>query len=282
MAEGDAPSLDSVQEVRLLALLQDLVKQRGRPKTAEVLGVNYKTLVGIIESGRLTRRVEASLEKLLLARDVAELQEDREVMVALARRVAALEDRDRGLDDRVREAVERAWERRSRRPAGGPDSGAGPERNSRRPAYPRLHPTVMTLEREDGEEDVYGGTATELVVQWRQARSEFLAATGWLGRDEAEETMRSLEVRLIGEHGMTLPPALETWDDSTRRSELWQRERALRRLNRERWRRRLWIFLTLRPGLCKLLYAFRRACVWVGKAIPGGATKSSCRRVKPR
>ena len=56
LTEGDAPSFDSVQDVRLLVLLQDLVMQRGRTPAADVLGVNYKT-VGIIESGRLTRRV---------------------------------------------------------------------------------------------------------------------------------------------------------------------------------------------------------------------------------
>ena len=102
---GDAPSLDSVQDVRLLALLLDLVKQRGRTQAADVLGVNYKTVVGIIESGRLTRRVAQALERLLLARDVAGLLEDREVMKSLAQRLAALEERDRGLDDRVQEAV---------------------------------------------------------------------------------------------------------------------------------------------------------------------------------
>ena len=301
LTDGDAPSLDSVQDVRLLALLQDLVKQRGRKETADVLGVNYKTVVGIIESGRLTRRVAQALERLLLARDVAGLLEEREVMKSLAQRLAALEERDRGLDDRVQEAVGREWGRRTGGSAGLSGDGdgqltgeqqqgrrpAGNARRSSRLAYPRrLHPTVVTLEPEAGEEDVYGKTAAELVVQWRQARSEFLSASGRLERAVAEERMRGLEVRLIGEHEMTLPPALETWDASTRRSELWVRERALRRVRRERVRaqclRWLWTLLTpgLRPG--KRLHRFRRARVLVAKAIPRRGSKSSCRRRRPR
>ena len=300
LTEGDAPSLDSVQGVRLLALLQDLVRERGRTQAADDLGVNYKTVVGIIESGRLTRRVAQALERMLLAQNVESLLEDREVMKSLAQRVSALEERDGHLDDRLREAVEREWQRRSDGPAGAFDPGeaqlTGEKQQARGPAgepgmslrlpYPRLlHPTVVSLEAEAGEEELYGVAATELVVRWRQARWEFLAASGRLERAVAEERMRGLEVRLIGEHGMTLPPAVETWDSPTRRSELWVRERALRRVRWERvraqWRRRLGKLLTLgwKPG--KPLRRLRRARASVKKVIRGRRPKSSCRRRKP-
>ena len=40
------PAWHSVQEVRLLALLGNLVKQRARTETAEDPGVNYENLAG--------------------------------------------------------------------------------------------------------------------------------------------------------------------------------------------------------------------------------------------
>ena len=55
---GDrTPSLESLHELRLTALLRDMVKKKGRMEAAELLGVNYKTLVAAIRSGKLTRRV---------------------------------------------------------------------------------------------------------------------------------------------------------------------------------------------------------------------------------
>ena len=48
-----APSLESVHEVKLEALLHDLLRKEGRLQAARTLGVNYKTVALSIDSGRL-------------------------------------------------------------------------------------------------------------------------------------------------------------------------------------------------------------------------------------
>ena len=79
----------------------------------------------------------------------------------------------------------------------------------------------MTLKPEAGEELVYGG-ATPLIVEWRQARATFLSKR----RSRVERTrgrfrMCELELVLIGDHELTLPPGTYPWDESSRRDELY-------------------------------------------------------------
>ena len=100
----------------------------------------------------------------------------------------------------------------------------------------------MTLEPEPGEEQVYGD-ATTVIVEWRRVRAEFTEAGGRLGRAVAEERMRELEIAMIEEHGLTLPPAAYPWDGFDRRSELWSRRQALERVRVERARAQLWRWL---------------------------------------
>ena len=68
----------------------------------------------------------------------------------------------------------------------------------------------------------------------------------WL-RDE--ERLRALEIALIGEHELALPPERYRWDGFTRRAQLHWRERTLQRVRGERrraqWRRWLRRLLTL-------------------------------------
>ena len=61
------PSLESVQEVRLLALLHDLVRQEGRTGAAGALGVHRKTVAAAVNTGRLSRRMQDALGMHLLA-----------------------------------------------------------------------------------------------------------------------------------------------------------------------------------------------------------------------
>ena len=56
-SDGDAPGRENVHELRLVALLLDLVERHGRADTAEILGVSYDTVARAAASGRLTGRV---------------------------------------------------------------------------------------------------------------------------------------------------------------------------------------------------------------------------------
>ena len=49
-----APSLESVHEVKLEALLHELLRKEGRLRAARTLGVNYKTIARSIDAGRLS------------------------------------------------------------------------------------------------------------------------------------------------------------------------------------------------------------------------------------
>lgn len=114
----------------------------------------------------------------------------------------------------------------------------------RRVTKPRRdHPELVTLTREAGEELVYGD-ATPLILEWRAARRAFLGAGGSrVERADGWVRMCELELVLVGEHGLTLPPDTYPWDAFRREKELWRRRRSLQGARRERRRALLWRFL---------------------------------------
>ena len=59
-------SLDGLREMRLKALLMDMIGAADGKKAAQALGVSYRTVSRAIESGRLTERMRAALERHLL------------------------------------------------------------------------------------------------------------------------------------------------------------------------------------------------------------------------
>ena len=86
---------------------------------------------------------------------------------------------------------------------------------------PLGHPEVVTLKPVQDEEFDYG-EAMPLVAEWRQAFAASLSrsegrverARGWVRKCE-------LELLLIGDHELTLPPSTYPWDESRRRDELY-------------------------------------------------------------
>ena len=67
----------------------------------------------------------------------------------------------------------------------------------------------MTPEAEPDEDLVYGD-ATPVIVEWRRVRAEFFKTlkTGTtLDRTVVHEPMLEMEITLVGEHELTLPPA---------------------------------------------------------------------------
>ena len=264
-------SLESLRDLRLRALLRDLVSDEGRVGAAELLGVSYRTLVRAVESDELSGRMSDALERHLLLGGGSAAARQRERVEALEQRMEALERKGQGGLDEVRGAVEagfkalreeqahavRGLERRlakleSRRgDAGAAEEASAVERPAVRAAFRREYPDLVTLEPEPGEEDVYGD-ATPLIAEWRKVRDKFTAAKGRrLARAMAEERMRELELEMIGERRLTLPPSTWPWDESRRRDEVWLRERALDRVRVERARAqvRQWLRRVLTLGL---------------------------------
>ena len=258
-------SLDSLRHMRLLALLRDMIEAEGKVQTAAALGVNYRTLVRHEETGRLTDRMADALERHLLlgAGSAAAQQQDR--VDALVERVSALERELRGGLEAVvgevksfREEHARSMrhvERRLVRLEAGrhgsvtpSPTGAETEPTKRRYVRPGTYPQLVTPEAEPDEDLVYGD-ATPVIVEWRRVRAEFLKTRATLDRTEVQERM--LELAIVGEHELTLPPASFPWDEFDRRDKVWERTQDLKRVRAERNRAllRRWLRRVLTFGL---------------------------------
>ncbi len=233
-------------ELRLMSLLQDLVKEKGRRGAARALGVDHRTVAASIEGDRLSRRVRGALEFALLTGADPETAKHRERIEALEKRMASLEaavkaghaELRRALEDGIaglREdyaqairliekrlaALESVQEARGRSEA----TSNVPKRPPVKPAW-RQYSELVTLEPEPGEEQIYGA-ALPLIVEWRHVRSGFLAGGGAMQKAQAEARLRELEIALIDEYGMTLPPATHPWDQIQKRDELQRRVKAM-------------------------------------------------------
>ncbi len=251
----ESRSLESLRHLRLMALLRDMIDDKGKVKTAEALGVNYRTLVRAEESERLTARMSSELERHLLLGGGSAAAQQRESIKTLEERVAGLEEELESVLEELRSVIdggiqtlreERAkglvqLERRIAKVEGGPDGSerAGEEKPSEKTTW-RPYRDVVTLEPEPGEEKVYGD-ATPLIAEWRRVRAEFLGAVDKLSRVLAKERMLELEIELIGERELTLPPRTYPWDGSDRRDEVWRRTQTLERVRVRRARGELWM-----------------------------------------
>ena len=72
------------------------------------------------------------------------------------------------------------------------------------------------------EEEFDYAEAAPLVVEWRQARAAFLSkGARRVERARGGVRMCELELVIIGDHELTLPPSTYPWDESRRRDELY-------------------------------------------------------------
>ena len=264
-------------EQALLANLRDLIDEAGHGGAARQLGVDRKTLWRVLDQGRLTPLVTEALERRganpeaarrrsrldALERRTEMLDKDVE---GLDEAVEALHDEFRTLADLQAEAL-RAWERRlsalESRQAGGtapapeppgagrddgvpsalhglpqPVTGREPVARPRRP-----YPEVVTLQAEEGEELVYG-EAAPVIVEWRRQRIAHLDQ-GASGVEQARAWVRmcELELVLVGEYELTLPPDTYPWDTFRLKRERDRCERSLRDARWELARAHCWRFL---------------------------------------
>ena len=217
-------SLDSLRHMRLMALLRDMIEAEGKVQTAAALGVNYRTLVRHEETGRLTDRMADALEREL-----------RGGLEAVVGEVKAFREKHARSMRHVERRLVRLEAGRSESETPSP-TGAETEPTKRRYVRPRTYPQLVTPEAEPDEDLVYGD-ATPVIVEWREVRAEFLKTlkTGTtLDRTEVQEPMLELELVIVGEHGLTLPPASFPWDEFDRRDKVWELTQDLKRVRAER------------------------------------------------
>ena len=274
-------SIEDLHHLRLMALLDDLVRDKGPRRAAAELDVDHRTLAASLETGRLSRRMRMALNQALLAGAGSPAKEQRQRNNELAGRLERVERRVDELGQEMNDglgAVQgevrdlrnehaqalrrveqrlsdvegvRAGERTGQGTAGSGNAGGSGDRARLRREYPDL----ATLEPAGDDEQVFGA-AWPLIQEWRQLRNTHPNRGKGLECLRDEERLMSVELALLEEHGLTLPPARfplrgfdrsgqvnwrrKALDDARRvrrkRELLW---RALRRLTPAGWRGRL-------------------------------------------
>ena len=86
---------------------------------------------------------------------------------------------------------------------------------------------VVALWRPDLTRRHSYGAAAPLVAEWRRLYGGGVDEGDRVERAMAEERMRGLEIELIEDHGLTLPPAPYPWTEGERRSEVRSRRMTL-------------------------------------------------------
>ena len=101
---SDGRDLERRRRLRLNGFLRELVREEGRVEAAELLGVNYRTLVRAEESGKITGRMSDALERLLGSGDGPEAERLLERVDGLEE---GLEQLKAGMDELATEFTER-------------------------------------------------------------------------------------------------------------------------------------------------------------------------------
>ena len=255
----DSKDIENMHHMRLMTLLQELVRDKGFKGAARVLEVDQRTVAECARTGQLSRRVRQALERALQEGVGSAAARQRERNDRLEKRVEALE---KGRDEMAKGYDELGKELRRRMAAvegrvealksseaqgtGAGHAGAGPSRSEsgapdagrKPPSKPRVrreYPDLVTLEPAEDDEEVFGA-AWALIVEWRglkDAHPNEGQSLDWLAE---EERLRVVELALLEDHGMTLPPEkrpLRGFDRdgqvNWRRTALFDTRRAIRK-----------------------------------------------------
>ena len=124
-------AIEDLEQLQLMALLRELVRDKGIMKTTEMLGIDYKTVTGSLKAGRLSRKtrwalgralqygvgsaageqcersdkLEARLDKM--ERQVKELKKDLRGVLTLKARLDKVQGQHRQLRDEARSGLKR-------------------------------------------------------------------------------------------------------------------------------------------------------------------------------
>ncbi len=276
MEKGD--SMEEMSDQRLIALLRELVKQRGVRGAATTLKIDPRTVAASMEGGSLSWRVREAMERGLRS-EVGTGASQREGNDSQEQRIEHVERRMEALEKEARSAQEadtaEAWTEVDRRLDGfaqalremngrltrleqakekEPEDVEPRAVDSRREARRVYHSSyfgfgVISKEPHPGEELSYG-PGMPLVEEWRRLNKEREVGTK-LTQAKTRERIMELEIAMLAEYKLTLPPGSSPLDDFTRGAELDWRERALENIQRERAQRALlrWVRRVCTLGL---------------------------------
>ena len=228
----NSKSVRDMHHLRLMSLLQEQVRDHGRRRAAEILGVDRRTLDTALEQGLLTRRIRGALEKALQSGVGSAAAQQRDRNDLLADRLGDLEslveeqgkemrEGRRAAEDAIREMREAQAQALRKldqalaqlNPGQGGDgngvlpkmAGAGPQARETAKLR-REYPELATLEPDEDDGDVFGG-AWPLIQEWRELKETHPNQGKGLSWLRTEERFLAVELALLEEHGLTLPPA---------------------------------------------------------------------------
>ena len=244
----DSRDVANMYHMRLMALLQEQVRKRGAKGAARVLEIDPKTVAESIRTGRLSRRTRDSLERALQEGVGSAAERQRERNEKLEARVDALE---KGQDEMGKELRRRIAAVEGDIAVLRRDDGAGPSQETEgqsevgasgqggkpptKPSMRREHPDLATLEPAPDDQEIFG-PAWPLIVEWRElldAHPERGEGVDWL---TTQERVLEVDLALLEEHGMTLPPEKQPLRDFDRSGQITWRRTALSDTRRERKR----------------------------------------------
>ena len=270
--QGGIDSSKSVRDMhhlRLMSLLQEQVRDHGRRRAAEILGVDRRTLDTSLDQGLLTRRIRGALEKALQSGVGSAAAQQRDRNDRLKDRLGDLEGLveeqgqemragRRAAEDAIRELREEQAQalRKLERALAQLDAAGGnrdedevkasvPQARGGKSTLRREYPDLVTLEPDEDDQDVFGD-AWPLIQEWRELKETHPDKGKGLTWLVTEERFLALELALLEDHGMTLPPArfpLRGFDRNGqtgwRRKALDDTRRALRRRMLLAWARQV-------------------------------------------
>jgi len=247
--------VENIYHMRLMALLQELVREKGYKGAARVLEIDPQTVTEAAKSGQLTRRVRQSLERALQEGVGSAAERQRRRNTELEGRIETLEE---GHDELAKEVRRRlsgiegevaSLKQDGPQGTGAGHTGAGPSpdvadeaeaggqgRNRKPPTKPsmrREYPDLVTREAADDDEEIFG-EAWDLIVEWRELKDAHPNDGGGVAWLTAQERLLEVELALLEEHGMTLPPEKQPLRGLDRSGQTSWRRTALSDTRRER------------------------------------------------
>ncbi len=256
----DSRDIENMYHMRLMTLLQELVRERGYKGAARVLEIDQRTVAESARTGRLSRRMREALERALQEGVGSAAARQRERNDALEERLGELENAVESLGKEARRRLSKVEakvdalgrdDNVNTDTTGAGHAGAGPSQEGddggedgvsahdkspqSKSSMRREYPDLVTLEPADDDEEVFGD-AWSLIVRWRALKESHPndgKGFDWLME---RERLLEMELELLEEHGMTLPPEKQplhgldrSGQVSWRRTALFDTKKALAR-----------------------------------------------------
>ena len=253
-------SVRDMHHLRLMSLLQEQVRGHGRKRAAEILGVDRRTLDTALDQGVLTRRIRGALERALQSGAGSAAAQQRDRNDKLEDRLGDLEglveeqgremrEGRRAAEGEIRKLREEQAQglRRIERAIAGLNAATGDNEEEAKSSGPqqgkqaslrREYPELVTLDPAADDEEVFG-KAWELIQEWRKLKETHPNEGKGLDWLLTEERFLTLELALLEDHGLTLPPARFPLRGFDRNGQTGWRRKALEDNRRKVRRRRL-------------------------------------------